>query len=217
MSTMPGTFNDFSSSKTRQKRITQIAICIGIVLAALVVNKFFSLEKTTAVPSGALAKIDTMTGTLLIKRGADMVDYEPGFIVLAGDTLQTIGDSRAVISYTDDGTKVSMGPDTTILFNGSVGGKRTNLSSGTVVFEIPEQPEDRPMVLASYNADATVRKHGAFVQTYTGMATLFEVNSGALQVRRYSDGRISEVSAGQKHVCQPEDGGVIKFDPDGLE
>ncbi len=217
MSTIPSTFDDFSSSKKRQKRITQIAICIGIVFTVVMVAKFFSLEKKNPVPAGALAKVDSMSGTLLIKRGADTVEYEPGFVVLAGDTIQTIGGSQAVISYTDDGTKVSMGPDATILFNGSAGGKRTNLSSGTVVFEVPEQPEDRPMVLASYNADATVRKDGVFVQTYTGLATHFKVQSGALQVRRYSDGRISEVSAGQTHVCQPEDGGVIKFNPDGME
>jgi ferric-dicitrate binding protein FerR (iron transport regulator) len=145
------------------------------------------------------------------------VEYEPGFIVLAGDTFQTIGESRAVISYLEDGTSASLEPYTTILFNGSVGGKRTNLSSGTVLFDIPKQPEDRPMVLASYNADATVLETGVMIQTYSGLATHFEVKSGALQVRRYSDGRISNVSAGQTHTCKPEDGGVIKFDPDGLE
>lgn len=217
MSTTPFTFDDFSSSKMRQKRVTQLAVSMGLLCAVIIIFKFFSIEKQSAVPAGALATVDSMDGTVFIKRGAETVEYEPGFIVLAGDTFQTIGESQAVISYLGDGTKASLGPYTTLLFNGNVGGKRTNLSSGTVVFDIPPQPDDRPMVLASYNADATVREAGVIIQTYSGLSTHFEVKSGALQVRRYSDGRISDLSAGQAHTCQPDDGGIIKFNPDGID
>jgi ferric-dicitrate binding protein FerR (iron transport regulator) len=211
------TFDDFSSSKKRQKRITQIAVALGCVFAIVMVIKFLSLEKMTDVLPGTLAKIQTMSGTMLIKRGADTVEYEPGFIVLAGDTFQTIGDSTATIIYLDDNTKITIGPDTTILFNGNIGGKRTNLSAGTVTFVIPEQPKDKPMVLASYNADATVVRSGTFIQQYNGLATHLDVQSGELEVRRYSDGRVTRLTAGQTHTCRPDDMGVIQFNPDGLE
>lgn len=211
------TFDDFSSSKKRQQRITHIMICVGLVIATVLVVKFFSLEKQVGLMPGALAKVEVVEGKLLIKRGADTVDYEPGFIVLAGDTFQTLGESTVKITYLDDGTKVALGGDTTILFNGNSGGKRTNLSAGVVTFEIPEQPQERPMVLASYNADATVIIPGKIVQAYNGLETHYDVKSGQLQVRRYSDGRISEIYAGQTHTCKPDDVGIIQFNPDGLE
>jgi ferric-dicitrate binding protein FerR (iron transport regulator) len=211
------TFDDFSSSKKRQQRITQIAVCIGIALAVVIAIKLITAEKQDQILPGTLAKVESVTGKLMIKRGADTAAYEPGFIVLAGDMIQTIGESSVMLSYLDDGTRVSIGPDVTIVFNGSKGGKKTNLSAGTVVFEIPEQPQDRPMVLASYNADAIVRKQGTYVQTYSGLETHFEVKSGQLQVRRYSDGQITDVSTGQTHTCKPDDMSVIKFEPEGLK
>jgi len=73
------------------------------------------------------------------------------------------------------------------------------------------------MVLASYNAEAIVHLAGTIEQKYSGLATYFTVKSGQLEVRRYSDGRITRVDAGQSHTCWPEDMGVIKFNPDGLE
>ena len=211
------TFNDFYSSKKRQQRITMIATVIGLVICLLIVIKFFTMEKMQEVLPGTVAKVQHLSGILMIKRGASTVDYEPGFIVMAGDMFQTIGDASVTVTYLDDGTKVTLGPDTTLLFNGSIGGKSTNLSGGQVTFTVPEQPDDKPMVLASYNADATVLRAGTFIQKYNGLATHFEVQSGQLEVRRYSDGLLAQVGAGQTHTCRPADVGVIKFNPNGLE
>ena len=210
-------FDDFSSSKRRQKRITMTAVLIGIVCALCLGAKFVSLEKKGDTLPGALAKVEAQSGKLMIKRGAGTVAYKPGFIVLAGDTFQTIGESAVVITYLDDGTTIALGPDTTLLFNGSTGGKRTNMAAGVATFQIPPQPEEQPMVLASYNADATVTEAGTITQAYSGLATSFEVASGSLRVRRYSDGRITQLKAGQSHVCRPDDLGVIKFNPEGLK
>jgi hypothetical protein len=217
MSTETIVFEDFRSSKKRQQRITQIAVCVGSLFAFFLLLKFFSLEKQVELLPGTVAKINEVEGKLLIKRGADTVAYQPGFIVLAGDMFQTIGDSTVSISYVDDGTKVTLGPDTTLLFNGNAGGKRTNLSAGTARFVIPKQPNDLPMVLASYNADAAVLASGTITQSYSGLATHFTVDSGHIRIRRYSDGRVTDVRAGESHECKPDNMGVIKFDPSGLE
>lgn len=211
------TFDDFCSTRKRQQRITMAAAVLGLVICLLIAYKFFSMEKIQAVVPGTLAKVQQLSGTLLIKRGADTVAYTPGFIVLAGDMFQTLGDASVTMTYLDDGTKVTLGPDTTFLFNGSIGGKSTNLSAGEATFVIPDQPEDMPMVLASYNADATVLRSGTFIQKYNGLATHYAVQSGQIEVRRYSDGHLKRVGPGQTYTCRPADVGVIKFNPDGLE
>jgi hypothetical protein len=211
------TFDDFSSSRNRQQRITRVAIGAGVILALFLAVKFINVERKDDLPPGTLARIDEMQGQLMIKRGANTVNYAPGFMVLAGDKVRTIGDSAAVISYMDDGTRITLGPDSSIMFNGSTGGKRTNLNGGSVTLDIREQPEDQPMVLVSNNAEAIVRAPGTVVQTSIGLATRFDVKSGQLEVRRYSDGHITDVRAGQSHTCRPDDAGVISFNPNGLE
>jgi ferric-dicitrate binding protein FerR (iron transport regulator) len=158
-----------------------------------------------------------MEGNIMIKRGAESVEYEPGLMVLAGDTFQTIGESRLVIEYLDDGTLVELEPHTTLLFNDNAGGKKTNIASGTAIITVPRQQTDQPMTLTSYNSDALVLEEGKFIQKYTGLETSFEVISGQLQVRRFSDGKVTDVRAGESHSCRPDGSGIIQFEMDGLE
>jgi hypothetical protein len=104
-----------------------------------------------------------------------------------------------------------------LLLNGNAGGKRTNLSGGTVRFEIGRQPDNHPMILASYNAEATILEPGIYIQTYTNEGTRFDVQEGSLVARRFSDGRTDTVTAGETHTCRADETAVIKFDPDGLK
>lgn len=210
-------FDDFSSSKARQRRITTTAACIGLVLAVLLTARFFSIEKTDALQDGILAKVTKLEGKVMIKRGSETVEFQPDMFAMAGDAFNTIGPAVLEITYLDDGTTLILGDDTSLLLNGSAGGKRTNLSGGTVRFEIGRQPEDGPMILASYNAEATILEPGIYIQSYTNEGTRFDVQEGSLVARRFSDGRTDTVTAGDTHTCRADETAVIKFDPDGLK
>ena len=210
-------FEDFVSSKKRQQRIARIATSILVLVMITMGYRFWAFEKPTTDATGALARVLQMQGTAMIKRGSETVPYVPGFIVEAGDTIQTLAQSEMVVVYLDDDTRVTLSPHTTLLFNDSQGGKRTNLSGGQVELQVPQQPPDTPMVLASYNSEAIILAPGSYTQHYTGLATRFDVNQGKLRIRRFSDGRITEVIDGQSHECHPEDGGVIRFELEGLE
>lgn len=209
-------FEDFTSSKKRQQRITLTAACVGLIFAALLTINFIRIEKPYDAQPGAIAKILKLEGKVMIKRGAKTVAYQPEMFVLAGDSLNTIGPAVLEIGYLDDETKVVMGDDTSLLFNGNTGGKTTNLSGGNARFEVVRQPVGRPMVLASYNAEATLLEPGIYIQTYSNSGTRFDVQEGSLVTRRYSDGRTDTVAAGQSHTCRADDTAVIKFDPDGM-
>ena len=210
-------FEDFSSSKKRQQKLTMGAVCIGVFIAAALIVNFVRIDVKEAVNTGVLGKVINMQGNVLIKRGAEAVVFESDMPVLAGDAFNTIGEAELEITYLDDSTKVVLYNDTSLLFNGNEGGKRTNLSSGTARFEIGVQPDNLPMVLASYNAEATVLEPGIYVQTYTAGGTRFVVEEGSLIARRYSDGRTDTVTAGETHTCSANDTDVIKFNPDGLD
>ena len=211
------TFDDFSSSKKRQRRLTMGAVIIGAVIAIAVLLNFLRLDAKEAVGSGALAKVSRMQGNVMVKRGAETVSLEADMPVLPGDSFNTSNNAELEIVYLDESTKVVLHSNTSLLFNGNVGGKRTNLSSGTVRFEINRQPDNLPMVLASYNAEATVLEPGIYTQTYSGAGTRFVVEEGSLVARRYSDGRTDTVTAGETHVCKAEETDIIKFNPDGLD
>jgi hypothetical protein len=217
MSETPTTFNDFSSSKRRQRRLTMAAGIIGFIFVLWIGAKVITIETTEAVSSHNLAKVTRLDGKVMIKRGAETVEFEPDMDVLAGDAFITLGDAELEVTYLDDGTKALLGSDTSLLFNGNVGGKRTNLSSGTVRFEISRQPEGRPMMLASYNAEATVLEAGIYFQTYTNAGTTFDVQQGSLVARRYSDGKTDTVAAGETHTCSTDETAIIQFRPDGLK
>jgi ferric-dicitrate binding protein FerR (iron transport regulator) len=211
------TFDDFSSSKRRQRKLTLGAVFIGLVLAVWLVANFISLEPTAAVSPDILAKVTRLEGKVMIKRGAETVEFEPDMSVLAGDAFITIGRAELEVTYLDDGTKALLGSDTSLLFNGSVGGKRTNLSAGTVRFEVDRQPKGFPMVLASYNAEATLLEPGIYFQSYTNSGTRFDVEEGSLVARRYSDGQTDTVTAGDTHTCRTDETEIIQFRPDGLD
>jgi ferric-dicitrate binding protein FerR (iron transport regulator) len=209
-------FDDFSSSKKRQQKLTMGAVCIGVLIAVTLIGNFLSFEVKETVDSGVLAKVSMLHGKVMIKRGAEAVSFKSDMSVLAGDSFNTIGEAEMEITYLDDGTKVVLYNDTSLLFNGNEGGKRTNLSSGTARFEIGLQPDNLPMVLASYNAEATVLEPGIYIQTYSSAGTRFVVEEGSLIARRYSDGRTETVTAGETHTCNADQTDVIKFNPDGL-
>ena len=210
-------FDDFSSSKKRQQRITTAAICIGLVCVALFIVNFIDFKSPDAAQSGALAEIVKLEGRVMIKRGAETVAFQPGIFVLAGDSLNTLGPALLEVHYLDDGTTLIMGDDTSLLFNGNSGGKKTNLSAGTVRFEVTRQPQDRPMVLASYNAEATILEPGIYIQSYSNSGTRFDVQEGSLVTRRFSDGSTHTVAAGQSHTCSADQTGIIQFNPNGLQ
>jgi hypothetical protein len=210
-------FDDFSSSKARQRRITATAACIGLILAVLLAAKFFTIEKTEGFQDGALAKVTKLEGKVMIKRGSETVTFQPDMLAMAGDGFNTIGPAVLELTYLDDGTTLILGDDTSLLLNGNAGGKRTNLSGGTVRFEIGRQPDNHPMILASYNAEATILEPGIYIQTYTNEGTRFDVQEGSLVARRFSDGRTDTVTAGETHTCRADETAVIKFDPDGLK
>lgn len=210
-------FDDFSSSKKRQQKLTLGAVCIGVFIAAVLIINFFHIDVKEAANTNALGKITNMRGKAMIKRGAEAVAFKSDMPVLPGDALTTMGDAELEITYLDDGTKVVLYRDTSLLINGNAGGKRTNLSSGTARFEIGIQPDNRPMVLASYNAEATVLEPGIYIQSYSSAGTRFMVKEGSLIARRYSDGRTDTVAAGQTHTCGTAETDVIQFNPDGLD
>jgi hypothetical protein len=211
------TFDDFSSSKARQRRISAAAACVGLIILILLASRFFSMEKTEALQAGVLAKVTKLEGKVMIKRGSETVEFQPDMFAMAGDAFNTLGPAVLEISYLDDGTTLILGDDTSLMLNGSAGGKRTNLSGGTVRFEIGRQSENRPMILASYNAEATILEPGIYIQSYTDEGTRFDVLEGSLVARRYADGRTDTVAAGETHTCRTDETAVIQFDPEGLE
>jgi ferric-dicitrate binding protein FerR (iron transport regulator) len=211
------TFDDFSSSKRRQRRLTIGAGLMGLIFAVWIAVNVITIEATEAVSPNNLAKVTRKEGKVMIKRGAETVEFEPDMYVLAGDAFITMGTAELEVAYLDDGTKALLGSDTSLLFNGNAGGKKTNLSSGTVRFEIQRQPDGSPMVLASYNAEAVVLEPGIYFQTYTNAGTRFDVEEGSLVARRYSDGQTDTVAAGETHTCSTDETETIQFRPDGLK
>lgn len=210
---------EFKSSRVRQQRLGKVAVIIAVLVLAAFGIRFFLVDQGDDSTSGLIAKVEQAEGKLLIKRGPKTVEYQPELPVMAGDTYQTLGEARVMIRYLDDGTKVVLGKNTTLIFNANNGGKTTNLAGGIVEFEIPPQKPDEPMRLVSYNSEALVSASAKahLIQQYHGLTTHFKVIKGALSIRRFADGNVKKIASGETYSCQPADVGVIAFDPNRVE
>ena len=111
------------------------------------------------------------------------------------------GKSAAGFVYAD-ATRLELGPSTAVrdLSDAAGAGKRLSLDRGTLAADVVKQ--DRPMVVTTPNAEARV-VGTAFRITVdpSGGSTRLEVTKGKVRLTRLSDGRFTDVGAGQFAVA----------------
>ena len=111
--------------------------------------------------------------------------------------LTTIGDeSFAVVRY-DDGTQVTLAADTKLKFavDAATGAKRLVLQEGFLTADVAKQPEGRPMLLSTPQAELVVL--GTKFQLSGGSeATFVETSEGSVRLTRKSDGQSVAVNGG---------------------
>lgn len=86
------------------------------------------------------------------------------------------------------------------------------LGKGTAVFSVPEQPKDQPLTVGTNSAAATVLEPGTFSMTFNQFDVSMEVESGKVKLRRFTDGKTVELSAGQSKEFKPAGPATIEFE-----
>jgi ferric-dicitrate binding protein FerR (iron transport regulator) len=208
--------DDFVSSKKRSRVIGGV-VSIGLLgVFAYFVFGYFLQAEHPGRGKGVIGQIALCEGTVQMTRDFDSIVCEPGMDVLAGDFFRIRGVGTVHIVYADDGTEVRLRGteefNTNIVCNGIEKGKQLTLGSGLAEVEAPDQPDQKPMVVSTSNAEATVLGGGRFQLQFLDLKTQLEVKSGKVRLRRLSDGATAEVAADESHTFAPAGPAKIEFD-----
>ncbi len=122
-----------------------------------------------------------------------------------GTSVETVGAESSVILVFSDGTRVSVGGNSTL---GNVSeprsrGRRLHLERGALEATVAKTVPDAPVVFSTPEAEATVVGTNLKLSTRDHLTRL-EVREGAVRLRRHRDGAEVTVSARQFIVASPD-------------
>lgn len=175
-------------------------------------------EPRKPVPPGTGRTVTTVAvlkragGTVSVRRGGENVPAREGQELHAGQGLEVGGvPGEAVVEYAD-GTRLVLGPDTIVqkLDLGEGAGKSLWLEKGTLTAEVVRQPQGRPMVLFTPQAEATVLGT-TLILSAGARSTRLEVTEGKVRLTRSKDKKSVLVSKGHFAVSAPS--GVLRAHP----
>lgn len=114
------------------------------------------------------------------------------------DRVQTATNATAIVAYDTESTRMRLAPNTGIrLISDLPGqGKRWELYSGALSCQVDHQSPDRPLILMTPQAKATVVGTKFDLKATAGWTRL-EVTDGTVRMTRLSDNATVYVSAGQ--------------------
>lgn len=125
----------------------------------------------------------------------------PGQGVAPGQGVWTGPAGRAVLLF-EDGTRLSLAPETTLRRLEETRGKRVELEGGTLAADVTRQPAGSTFVVLTPHAEAAV-VGTRFTLVCRPDSTRLDVEEGQVRLRRLSDGASAAVSAGRYAVASP--------------
>jgi hypothetical protein len=203
---------DFVSSKRRRQIVgsTVTAVILGAV--AYVIFGYLLQTEDPRRQKGAIGEILESSGDVEIVRDFNNISDEPQMIVMSGDFFRTKDNGQVMVKYLDDGTTVTIGNNSNLIFNAIENGKRMNLGKGTMTVTTPQQPADKPLAIVTHSAEVILLEEGTFTFKFIGLDAILSVRDGKTQFRRFTDGKVVEIKAGQSHTFKPAGPEKIEFE-----
>jgi hypothetical protein len=204
--------DDFVSSKRRNRMIGSIVTVAILGVIAYVIFGYLLRTEDPRRQKGAIGEVMESSGEIQIVRNFDNIPSEPGMIVMSGDFFRTKEDGQAKVKYLDDDTTVTIDGNSNLIFNAMENGKRMNLGKGTMTVSTPKQPADQPLIIVTHSAEVTALEECAFTFKFIGLDAVLSVESGKMRFRRFTDGEVVELTAGQSHTFKPAGPEKIEFE-----
>ncbi len=155
-----------------------------------------------APPAGPI--LGRVEGEVYVVAGSERIRAAAGRAIVQGQGLETVGaQSQATVVFRD-GTRLEVGPATGLgeVAEGSGRGKRITVARGRIAAQVNRQPADRPLVIATPQAEVKVLGTRLTVGVGPG-STRVEVSEGRVRVTRQPDGASIELTAGLHAVASP--------------
>lgn len=136
-----------------------------------------------------------LSGTAFIDSSSRVREARAGEALADGERLRSWADSRAVVTYPGEATRISLDPSSTVRFSVGEGGKRIALEDGGLNCSVALQPAGKPLTLSTPHADLTVLGT-RFHVTVANSGTHLTVDSGRVRFVDRATGVEDEVTDG---------------------
>lgn len=146
-----------------------------------------------------VARVGQATGTVSLTREGRALELSAG--AAAGDVLRTADRKSAAALVYPDGTRVFLGPETSVRVAGGAA-KELVLDRGRLRADVAAQPEGRPMTFRTPHGTAEVL--GTVLLLSAGAdSSRLTVEKGRVRLTRTGDGASALVTAGRTAVAGP--------------
>src|SRR5262249_41978620 len=108
----------------------------------------------------AIARLERAEGEVYLVSGDAKELVAAGWQVHSGQGLRTVGEESGAVGVCSDGTRLEVGPDSSLgelADDARTSGKRISLLAGFLGADVTKQPESRPMVLTTPHAKVVVQ------------------------------------------------------------
>jgi hypothetical protein len=182
-------------------RTRKISISKWIALAASVVmilGVYYLNMPADALP----LKCIQVTGDISLIRGKDRYLIKPGQKIQGNDQIIVSKEASAVFQYSDDQTTLNLYSETKVLFKIENGAKRVRLDSGKIFCTVAKQPKDKPFVVTTPHAAASVIGTELSLDV-SADTTKLKVIEGNVALTRSTDNASVNVTTGQHATIAP--------------
>ncbi len=191
-------------TSVKRRKTADRSIPFGVWAAAaaaaivLVVALSMSSRRSDTAPTDAVA-LATLTSAgsgSTVRRGNESIQAKAGMALFNDDRISAAG--SASVARFDDGTVLTLEAGATLSFNSpdENAGKALSLSAGTLRASVARQSADKPLVVKTPHAVATVLGT-QLTLSLNGDATRLEVSEGRVGFRRLSDGKSVMVASNE--------------------
>lgn len=189
-----------------RNRLVQAAAVLAVSLSMLAVMiQFWPNRNAIEVPvteNPALGHLQEVASAVILRNGGDRMPATEDATLRSGDTLQTEGPEGFATFLFDDGTSLVIVGDASVLLGDADGQKRVDVDHGDVDADVAPQPDGKPMLFVTLQAEARVMGTRLSISAETNATTL-SVSEGHVAMKRLSDGRSVDVRGGYQAVASP--------------
>jgi ferric-dicitrate binding protein FerR (iron transport regulator) len=142
----------------RRRSLAWERMALAACLAALaVVAARFAFKEPQRVSEGKAGAVELVVqGGVDLQRGNERFRLTADFELEPGDTITTTTNGKATLHYANEVTQIELQPDSNIRPRRIGRGKEIELRRGSLQARVAPQPKDKPMLVTTPHARATV-------------------------------------------------------------
>ena len=181
----------------RPNRRGRLALGLGAIAAAIVAALFFSRFVESPPAGTPVAQIQRVVGEVVVESPAGRkIAGSPGQELRAGSVIRVhSGNGMAALAYSDSTQLVLMGQGKLKMI-ASRPQKEAVVENGTVFGNVATPLRAKPLLLKTPNAELAIAGNRFAVEAAEG-STRAHAIAGDVRVKRLSDGRTLDMTAGQ--------------------